>query len=127
MTSKAEDMRKIERLSRGRILDAAEAGRLRAVRSTIAGELDALRARARILVAEARAVKSVCAALKVAREEQGLSLGDIERLTGIDRSALSKLERGERPNVTCETLGRYAAALGKQLVIGLADANERPQ
>lgn len=118
-------MRKIERVVRGRHLNAAEADRLRRVRADISGEINALRARARILVAEARAVKSVCTALKVAREEQGLSLGDVERLTGIDRSALSKLERGERPNVTCETLGRYAAALGKQIVIGLADANKQ--
>jgi transcriptional regulator with XRE-family HTH domain len=28
---------------------------------------------------------------------------DVERLTGIDRSALSKLERGERANFTVES------------------------
>ena len=115
-------MRKIERVIRTQRLTAAEASRLRKLRKQIAGELDDMRARARILLAEARAVRAVCAALKVARQERGLTLGDIERMTGIDRSALSKLERGVRPNVTFETLGRYAAALGKQLVVDLTDA-----
>jgi predicted transcriptional regulator len=116
-------MRKLQRVRRGSMIDAAEASRLGKLRSAIAGEIDEMRARARILLAEARAVRIVCAALKSAREKQGLSLGDVERLTGIDRSALSKLERGERPNVTFETLGKYAAALGKRLVIDLADAS----
>ena len=115
-------MRKIQRISHKKRLDSAEASRVRGLRGRIAGELDEMRARARILLAEARAVRAVCASLKVAREEKGLSLGDIERMTGIDRSALSKLERGERPNVTFETLGQYAAALGKQLVVDLTDA-----
>ena len=38
---------------------------------------------------------------------------------------LAKLERGERPNVTFETLGRYAAALGKRLRLQLEDARAR--
>jgi DNA-binding XRE family transcriptional regulator len=59
--------------------------------------------------------------LKVAREERGLSLSDLTRLTGMDRSALSKLETGQRPNPTIETLVRYAEALGKRLVISLVD------
>lgn len=115
-------MRKAVRVNRGRKLDASEAARVRQVRRGIAAEADQLRARARILVGEARAVRAVCGALRIAREQQGLTLGDMERLTGIDRSALSKLERCVRTNVTVETLGRYAAALGKELVIDLADA-----
>ena len=118
-------MRKIEHVTRTKRLDSTEAARVRKLREQIAGELDEMRARARILLAEARAVRAVCSALKVARQERGLTLGDIERMTGIDRSALSKLERGERPNVTFETLGRYAAALGKQLVVNLTDATPR--
>lgn len=43
-------------------------------------------------------------------------------LTGMDRSALSKLETGQRPNPTVETLVRYAEAVGKRLVVSLADA-----
>lgn len=59
--------------------------------------------------------------LKAAREEKGLSLGDLTELTGMDRSALSKLETGQRPNPTIETLMRYAEAVGKRLVVTLAD------
>jgi transcriptional regulator with XRE-family HTH domain len=59
--------------------------------------------------------------LKAAREEKGLSLSDLTELTGMDRSALSKLESGQRPNPTIETLVRYADAVGKRLVVSLAE------
>ena len=51
----------------------------------------------------------------------GLSLSDLTEITGIDRSALSKLETGQRPNPTIETLARYAEAVGKHLHVSLAD------
>jgi DNA-binding Xre family transcriptional regulator len=114
--------RQIHRLTRSSRLTPEQAARVAATRAQIADELPSIHARAKILLAEARAVRAVCSALRDARHEQGLTLGDVERLTGIDRSALSKLERGERPNVTFETLGRYAAALGKQLHLNLEDA-----
>jgi hypothetical protein len=38
-----------------------------------------------------------------AREDKGLSLADVTRLGGMDRSALSKLETGQRPHPTIET------------------------
>ena len=60
--------------------------------------------------------------LRVAREEKGLSLSDLTEITGMDRSALSKLETGRRPNPTVETLVRYADAVGKRLVVSLVDA-----
>jgi transcriptional regulator with XRE-family HTH domain len=59
--------------------------------------------------------------LKAAREKRGLSLADVTNLTGMDRSALSKLENGQRPNPTVETLVRYAEAVGKHLKIELID------
>jgi transcriptional regulator with XRE-family HTH domain len=61
--------------------------------------------------------------LKAAREAKGLSLSDLTELTGMDRSALSKLETGQRANPTVETLVRYAEAVGKRLVVTLSDAN----
>ena len=60
--------------------------------------------------------------LKAAREAKGLSLADMTELTGMDRSALSKLESGQRSNPTVETLVRYAEAVGKRLVVSLDDA-----
>jgi ribosome-binding protein aMBF1 (putative translation factor) len=62
--------------------------------------------------------------LQAARRKQGLSLADLTELTGMDRSALSKLETGQRPNPTVETLSRYAEAVGKHLVVTLLDAND---
>lgn len=61
------------------------------------------------------------AALRRAREEAGLSLADIAERTGMDRGAVSKLETGVHANPTMTTLQRYAAALGKQLVVKLID------
>jgi transcriptional regulator with XRE-family HTH domain len=45
----------------------------------------------------------------------------LTEITGMDRSALSKLETGRRPNPTIETLARYAEAVGKHLLVSLAD------
>jgi transcriptional regulator with XRE-family HTH domain len=64
----------------------------------------------------------VLAQLKAAPEAKGLSLADLTELTGMDRSALSKLETGQRANPTVETLVRYADAAGKRPAVSLADA-----
>jgi transcriptional regulator with XRE-family HTH domain len=67
-------------------------------------------------------LQEVLLQLKAAREARGLSLSDLTDITGMDRSALSKLETGQRANPTVETLVRYAEAVGKRLVVSLADA-----
>ena len=46
------------------------------------------------------------------RIEDGLTLDDIARESGIDKAYLSRLEKGKVLNPTCETLYRYAAAIG---------------
>jgi transcriptional regulator with XRE-family HTH domain len=43
-------------------------------------------------------------------------LADISARCGIHQPALSSLENGHTPNPTLDTLGRYAAALGKRLL-----------
>ena len=60
--------------------------------------------------------------LKAARLAKGMSLGDLTERTGMDRSALSKLETGQRANPTVDTLVRYAEAVGKRIVLSLSDA-----
>ena len=50
-----------------------------------------------------------------------MSLSDIEQRTGIAKSNLSRLENDEHVNPTIATLSNYADALGKKLVIELAD------
>jgi ribosome-binding protein aMBF1 (putative translation factor) len=61
--------------------------------------------------------------LKAARAASGLSLAEVSERTGMDPSALSRLENGRQPNPTVDTLWRYAAAVGKDLRFVLA---ERP-
>lgn len=53
--------------------------------------------------------------LKREREARGLSLAEIAKRTGIDKSRLSKLENDPHPNPTVLTLTRIAAAIGVRL------------
>ncbi|MFW6170907.1 MAG: helix-turn-helix domain-containing protein [Planctomycetota bacterium] len=109
---------------RDRYLTEEEAAKYRKIRELVAAELPELRCRAKARLRELRDAAEVFAELRKVREAQGLSLGDVQRLTGIDRSALSKLERGERANFTVDTLTRYAAAVGKHVSFYLTDATE---
>lgn len=59
--------------------------------------------------------------LRSARKAAGLSLDAAARRTGIDKAALSRLENGVADNPTINTLNRYAAALGKVLLLRIAD------
>jgi DNA-binding XRE family transcriptional regulator len=112
----------MRRTSRGRRLTPEEAAKYRQVRDQVAEELPELIARHHRRQVVFDQLDDLLGQLKAAREAQGLSLADLTRLTGMDRSALSKLEAGQRPNPTLETLVRYADAVGKRLVVSLADA-----
>ena len=114
----------MRRISRDRRLTPEEVAKYKAVREQIAEELPELIERHRARLAVADRLQELLRELKTAREERGLSLADLTRLTGMDASALSKLENGQRPNPTLETLARYADAVGKRLVVSLADAAE---
>lgn len=114
--------RKIGETTRTRYLTEEEAAKYRKIRELVAEELPELRIRAKARLRELREARQVFAELRTIREAQGLSLADVQRLTGIDRSALSKLERGERVNFTVDTITRYAAAVGKHVLFELADA-----
>ena len=111
-----------QRVTRDRRLSPEEAAKYREVRQRVAEELPDLIVRHHERIATIRQVTRLVEQLKAAREEQGLSLADLTRLTGMDRSALSKLETGQRLNPTFETLVRYAEAVGKRLVVSLAKA-----
>jgi ribosome-binding protein aMBF1 (putative translation factor) len=63
-------------------------------------------------------------ALKKEREVRGLSLATIAERSGIDKAALSRLENGVQTNPTVDTLYRYAAALGVDLVWSLRAMKE---
>ena len=112
----------MKRITRNRPLTPEEAAKYKAIREQVAEELPDLIARHHERMASLDQLDDLLKQLKSAREAKGLSLADLTELTGMDRSALSKLETGQRPNPTVETLVRYAEAVGKRLVISLADA-----
>ncbi len=114
--------RKMRETTRDHYLTEEEAAKYRKIREQVAEELPELRMRAKAQLKELREARQVFAELRAIREAQGLSLADVQRLTGIDRSALSKLERGDRVNFTVDTMTRYAAAVGKHVTFGLTDA-----
>jgi DNA-binding XRE family transcriptional regulator len=62
--------------------------------------------------------------LKVRREALGLSLDDAARSSGVERSALAKIERGANPNPTVGTLAKVAHALGGRVAIGFEPFRE---
>src|SRR5262245_5117979 len=113
----------MKRITRERKLTPEEAAKYKAVREQVAEELPELIERHHERLAALDQLDDLLRQLKTAREEKGLSLADLTELTGMDRSAISKLETGQRPNPTVETLVRYAEAVGKRLVVSLADAN----
>ena len=112
----------MKRITRNRRLTPEEATKYKAVRAQVDRELPDLTARHHERMASLDQIEKLFTQLKAAREAKGLSLADVTELTGMDRSALSKLETGQRANPTVETLVRYAEAVGKRLVVSLADA-----
>jgi hypothetical protein len=62
--------------------------------------------------------------LKACREAAGLSLADVSARCGIDQAALSDLESGHTRNPTLDALWRYAAGVGKRLVLAAEDIKD---
>jgi DNA-binding XRE family transcriptional regulator len=59
--------------------------------------------------------------LKRFRKMQQLSLSDLANRSGIDKSAISRLENGQADNPTIATLERLARSMGKRIKIELED------
>ena len=113
---------KFRHITRNRRLTPDEVAKYQAVREQVEKELPELIARHHQRMEARDELESVLNELRTMREARGLSLADLSERTGMDRSALSKLESGQRPNPTFETLARYAEAVGKRLVVKLRDA-----
>jgi DNA-binding XRE family transcriptional regulator len=112
----------LRRINRKDRLSPEEAAKYREVREQVTQEIPELLTRHHERLVSLDQLGELVQQLKAAREEKGLSLSDLTRLTGMDRSALSKLETGQRLNPTIETLVRYADAVGKRLVVSLANS-----
>jgi DNA-binding XRE family transcriptional regulator len=111
----------VKRIIRTQRLTPEEAAKYQTIRAQVERELPDLIARHHARLSVQDQLQELLKELKAAREKMGLSLADLTDRTGMDRSALSKLETGQRPNPTLETLGRYAEAVGKRLVVTLAE------
>ena len=110
-----------KRIVRDRRLTEDEKAKYRQIRRQVAEEMPDIRQRAK--AAKPRILlKQVLKALKEERERQGISLADLNERTGLDRGSLSKLENDDDPNVTMNTLIRYAEGMGKTIMVELSDA-----
>jgi hypothetical protein len=95
------------------------------IRQQVANELPDIKVRAQ--AAKPRILlRQVLHALKLERERQGLSLADLNKRTGIDPGSLTKLEDDLDPNVSMNTLLRYAQAIGKVLTVQIEDVSAAP-
>jgi DNA-binding XRE family transcriptional regulator len=65
----------------------------------------------------------IASLLKQARTEAQLSLSEVAKRCGLDRSAISRLENGVYDNTTINTLSRLAGAYGKRFRVELVDEN----
>jgi DNA-binding phage protein len=117
-----EEESTVKRAPQERRLTAEEADKYKKLRERVTEDLPDLLTREKERLASLDRLQDLLKQLKAAREAKGLSLSDLTERTGMDRSALSKLEIGQRGNPTVETLVRYARAVGKRLVVSLADA-----
>jgi DNA-binding XRE family transcriptional regulator len=63
------------------------------------------------------ALRACVAELKKAREAAGLTLAQVSAKTGLATETLCRLETGAITNPTWKTLGLYAAAVGRKLVL----------
>jgi len=88
----------MKRIIRSRRLTSKRAAKYKVIREQIAEELPELTLRHHERLGILDQWQELVRQLKAVREAEGLSLADLAKLTGMDRSALSKLETGQRPN-----------------------------
>ena len=113
-----------KQISRDRKLTPEEAAHYRKIREEVELEKPEIIAKAQQARHDARRqqLAAIMQELKAAREAKGLSLADIYERTGIDRSAISKLENVTNENPTIDTLLRYAEVVGKRLQLQVIDS-----
>jgi len=114
--------RHIERVSRGRTLTPEEAGRYRQMRADIERDKPVINAEIHHQLAEQCELAGVFAELKQSRHALGLSLENIQDRSGIEVSELAKLEDGQPTNLTLDMIRSYAQAVGKRILVTVADA-----
>jgi DNA-binding phage protein len=106
-----------------RRLTAKEAARHRRLVAEVQHNKASIVRRGRAVLAAHDHLQHALQALKAKREERGVSLAELQRLSGIDRARLSRLESDPSANPTIATLDRIAHALGVELRISVIDAD----
>jgi len=106
-----------------RPLSAAERSRHREIIEDVEQSKPSIAARGRSALALHDRLQEAVQALKANRQERGLSLTELQRLSGIDRARLSRLESNPDANPTIETLSRIASALGVEIWVAVVDAD----
>jgi DNA-binding phage protein len=66
-------------------------------------------------------LQALLADLRRAREAAKLTLAEVAERTGMNRTAVSRLENGRQANPTFFTLVRYARAVGRKLVLDIEE------
>jgi len=80
-------------------------------------EGEAIKAKGRAVFARYEAMQRLIAALKAARQAQGLSLAQVGERSGIGKENVSRLENLALPNPTWDTIWRYAESVGRKLKV----------
>ena len=98
------------------------------IREQIQQELPDIKQQAKQHLADALqrgiAIQQTMAVLKAERLKQGVSLSEMKERTGIECSTLTRLENQEDANPTIQTLAKYAAAVGKKVLVVFSDAED---
>ena len=105
-----------------RRLTSAEVARHRRIMKDVERSKEVIAVRGRSILAAHDRLRYALQTLKSKRKERGLSLADVQRLSGIDRARLSRLESDPDANPTVETLDRIAQALGVELRIAIVES-----
>jgi DNA-binding Xre family transcriptional regulator len=111
-----KSLRSPEEIDRDRELRAKYRGRPTLAELAASGEYTTP-----IKQGELLALMHFAACIKARRQELNISLADLAALSGIDKSALSRLENGLAGNPTIGTLERIARSLKTRLRLALED------
>lgn len=104
-----------------RPLTAAERARHGVILQDVEEQKEAIATRGRSALAMHDRLQETLQTLKTKRQERGMSLTELQRLSGIDRARLSRLESNPNANPTIETLNRIAVALGVEIRVAVVE------
>ena len=112
----------MKRITRDRPLTTDEAAEDQVLREQIAADLPELLASYYAQVRSRKLVRKLFNQLQVAQRTKGVSIDALPLLTPKERHTLLEYEAGRPAILRLKTLRRYARAVGKRVVVSLADA-----